>query len=123
MPSPTDELAAVAAVLGAALTACTVGGTTAAGAGVPVEVRPSWKLGRREDRCDWSVSLPAVVPATGTGTNVCGLCELCGHIFTEWRRTISDLAACVSSKKHKCLHRVGEAGSVLLPIVVDVLRR
>ena len=45
---------------------------------------------------------------------MCGSRETCRHALTDRQRTISDLAACVSSKKHECLRRVGEAGSVLL---------
>ena len=45
---------------------------------------------------------------------MCSPRETCRHALTDWLCTISDLAACVSSKKHECLRRFGEAGSVLL---------
>ena len=53
---------------------------------------------------DRRVSLPGVVVSTGTGTNVSDSREICRHTLTNWQRTTSGLASCMSSKKHECLH-------------------
>ena len=54
---------------------------------------------------DRSVSLPGVVASPGRGTSVCGSREICRYIWTDWQRTIADLAACVFEKARVPLPR------------------